>query len=206
MSDFHDFGERLAFSEGIALTDEVLTHIHDTIPGATRVEKALEVDDKNGTDYWVHRAHGLPSVSVDMKNRGFCPIERFGKDDACIETTSVYRGLPNGPWLDEHRHKPGWTIDERKRTDLIVYTWPHSPDLFTDASMRFWIVWFPHLCSAARQWWRAWAHEFGERPALNFGYLTLNTYPPRKTIRAAIDELTEGQVDEFGLVKKKPAR
>lgn len=187
---FHDFRERLEFSEGIALTDEMLRTVYQSIPAAKSMEKASTDDDRNGTDYWIHRHHGLPSISIDLKNREFCPIERFNSDDACIETTSVYRGPNRRPWLDCHRYKPGWTIDQKKRTDLVVYTWPHSADLLNDVGMRYWILYFPHLCEAANRNWREWSARFCERPAVNSGYLTLSVYVPRVVIAKAIKEIT----------------
>lgn len=212
LPDFYDFHERLAFSEGIAITEELLTHIFNSIPAATEVRKADEHADRNGTDYWVYRKHDLPPVSIDLKNREIDPRELYKSDDACIETTSVYRG-PDGkpvldrdrqewvnPWLDRHRDTPGWTVNQTKRTDLIVYTWPHSPDLFSTQALRFWILYFPHLCAAAQENWRLWAKRYGERSTRNDRYLTLNVYPPRSEIARAIRKLTTGVVDEHGLV------
>src|SRR5690606_1780156 len=128
----HDFAERLAFSEGVELEDAVLARIVDGIPGATGIRRAGQDDDRAGTDYWIDR-DGLPPVSVDVKHRAFCPIQRFGSDDACIETTSVYLGS-GPPWRDSGRRKIGWTLDPRKRTDLVVYTWP------AETGRRFWIL------------------------------------------------------------------
>lgn len=184
----HDFAERLAFSEGIEVGDALLDRLVADIPGATGIRRAVEHDDRQGTDYWIDRAHDLPPISVDVKHREFCPIERFGSDDACIETCSVYDGRPRSPWLDMNRRKIGWTLDPSKRTDLIVYTWTKGD------ARRFWILYFPHLCRASRSNWRAWAAQYGERPALNPDYCTLSVYPPRHVIAEAIRRLTSGEV------------
>lgn len=174
----HDFHERLNFSEGVELNQNILRHIYEMIPGAIDLERADKRDDKNGTDYWIRREHGLPNVSIDMKNREFCPIERFNRDDACIETCSVFQ---NG-----ERRKIGWSLDESKRTDLIVYTWPNPK------GRRFWIVWFPLLCQAARLNWEEWKKKFPERPAPNDGYQTLSIYPLRKVITESMREMMVG--------------
>ena len=184
----HNFGERLAFSEGIVPGDNVMTAISRMVPNATGVFRATEQQDRHGTDFWIERSHGLPAISIDMKNRSFCPIERFGSDDACIETTSVYRGRRGPPWDDEGRIKPGWTVDYRKRTDFIVYTWQKA------GGIRFWIVPFLPLCAAARRSWRDWSGKYPEKPALNHGYLTLSVCPPRSIIAKAIKEITAGEV------------
>lgn len=192
MNDFYDFHERLQFSEGVGLTNEMLQHILEHVPAATGWRKADRDDDRNGTDYWIDRRHDLPPVSIDMKNREICPIAKWGSDDVCIETTSVYTGPSKPPWTDNHRLKPGWTIDQKKRTDLIVYTWPHAADLFGAPRLRYWILYFPFLCSAANTHWRTWAAWHRERPTPNDGYTTLNVYVPRVEVAKAIKEFTSG--------------
>jgi hypothetical protein len=182
----HNFYERLAFSEGVALEQGLIEHLLDSIPGSIRIVRADEPDDKSGVDYWIER-RGLPPVGIDVKHRDIDPIERWNSDDACIETTSVYGGPPKPPWLDENRRKPGWTIDGSKRTDLIVYTWP-APQ----GHRRFWVLYFPHLCRAAQENWRQWARQYGEKPAMNDGYLTLCVYPPRRVIAEAMRKYTLG--------------
>lgn len=192
MPDFYDFSERLQFSEGIGLTAEILDHILKHIPAANRISKATQQDDRNGTDYWIHREHDLPPISIDMKNRELDPIQRGWGDDVCIETTSVYEGLDIKPYRDDLRKKPGWTVNEGKRTDLIVYTWPHAADLFGAPRLRYWILYFPFLCSASLKYWRQWSEQFGERSTPNRTYLTLNTYVPRSVVATAIREFTSG--------------
>lgn len=182
----HDFFERLAFSEGVEDGPEVLSAIANMVPNATAVRRANQSEDKSGTDYWIDRSHDLPSISVDMKHRGFCPIQRWQSDDACIETTSVYLGDSKEPWQDKYRRKPGWTVDYRKRTDFVAYTWP------ADNGTRYWIVPFVPLCRAARTNWRAWGAQLGEKAAYNHGYLTLSVYPTRSSIANAMRAFMQG--------------
>ena len=185
MSRIHDFLERLAFSEGIQPGDRLMASLKRMVPNAVDIVKATDAEDRSGTDYWITRTHGLPAVSIDLKSRGFCPMQRFSSDDACIETTSVYRG-DGPPWFDLSREKPGWTLDYRKRTDFVVYTWP-NPE-----GTRFWIVPFVPLCAAARANWRKWAEKYGERSALNRSYKTLSVYPPRAEIAQAMRRYMAG--------------
>lgn len=184
MKVVYDFQERLAFSEGIVPGDAVMTSISKMVPNATGIRRASENDDRHGTDFWIDRTHDLPPLSVDMKNREFCPIQRFGTDDACVETTSVYRGPK--PFTDRGREKPGWTLDYRKRTDFVVYTWP------SEDGVRFWIVPFVPLCAAARANWRNWLTEYPERIADNKTYKTLSIYPHRIVIARAMREFMSG--------------
>lgn len=193
----HDFRERLNFSEGIELTEGILRHIYNSIPGAIEVFRASGSEDRSGTDYWVSRSNNLPMISVDLKNRGFCPIEKFNSDDACIETTSVYlptvaeSGTPANRrgrnWKPQgRREKDGWSIDPTKRTDLIVYTWPAA------RGRRFWIVYFPILCQAARSNLDTWRSRYQEMPAVNRDYETLSIYPLRREIVEAMKALMVG--------------
>lgn len=183
----HDFIERLNFSEGIELEEELIQHLLDSIPASTGLVRATPTEDRSGIDYWITRAHGLRPIGIDVKHREFDPIERFNSDDACIETTSVYDGLPWPPWEDKYRRKLGWTIDSNKHTDLIIYTWPA-----TQGRRRFWVLYFPHLCRAAQANWRIWAAHYGELPAYNNGYITLSVYPPRYVIAEAMRKYTVG--------------
>lgn len=185
MPDIHDFTERLSFSEGIQPGGDLLNAVMKMVPNAKKIERATCNEDKSGTDFWIIRSHNLPPISIDLKNRGFCPIAKWGSDDACIETTSVYVGS-GPPWVDEKRKKPGWTLDYSKRTDFVVYTWPN------DGGTRYWIVPFLPLCAASRQNWRDWAKEYKERPAQNKHYKTLSVYPPKAVIVKAIREFTAG--------------
>jgi hypothetical protein len=162
-------------------------------PGANKITKATRKEDLAGTDYWVHRASGLPPVSVDVKHRSFCPVKRFSSDDACVEIVSVYR-CPKVPRTVEELKanrkfaiKPGWTVDKKKRTDFIAYTWPSEA-----GNRRFWVVSFPLLCTAARSTWTEWADRCRIRSATNFDYLTLSIYPQRSWIKLAMEHIAEG--------------
>ena len=185
----YDFNERLLFSEGIELHERLMVHLLESVPASVNIKKATEREDRNGTDYWIERDFGLPPISVDMKNRSMCPIKEYGSDDACIETTSVYRGPGGPPWEDSGRKRVGWSLDIKKRTDLIVYTWPTKEE-----GRRFWILYFPHLCAASINNWQLWVKEYGERKTLNNGYYTLNVYVPRTVIAKAMRELVYGEV------------
>lgn len=183
-----DFRERLNFSEGVKINDAILQHIVSIIPSAFRVEKSIISDDKNGTDYWILRKNLRP-LSIDMKNREFCPIERFGSDDACIETTSVYTGENNGIWENNKRIKIGWTLDETKETDYIIYTWPSGK------MRRYWILPFSFLCTAGKRHWKEWTNFYKEKSAVNNGYLTLNVYVPRNVIAQAMRKIMYGEIN-----------
>lgn len=186
MSHEWDFHERLSFSEGVEATVEFMDALRNIVPGAVDITRATEAEDRQGTDYWIHRGGNLHPISVDVKNREFCPIKRWGRDDACIEVVSVWSEVPK-------ICKPGWTVDSNKRTDYIAYTWP------SDNGIRYWIVPFHPLCRAAQINWRMWRRLHGKADgtkgmleARNNGYLTLSVYPPRSVIARAMRELMVG--------------
>ena len=184
----YDFQEQLAFSHGIDCHAGIMRHLIDSVAGASRMVKATENEDRSGTDYWIERRNGR-SLSVDFKHRSFCPIERFGPeyDDVCIETCSVFRGPNRPPFVEGQRVKVGWTLNEMKRTDFIVYTWPAS-----DGKRRFWVVPFPQLCRTAQKHADDWASRYHERSTPNPGYWTLNVYVPRSVVRDAMKPLFYG--------------
>ena len=189
----YDFAERLAYSEGIECPGALRRRLIDSIPGAYEIQKATKNQDRNGTDFWIHR-YELEPLSVDFKHRSFCPIQRWDSDDACIEWCSVYKAekgeqRPRPPYEPRRQIRPGWSIDANKHTDLVIYTWPAAL-----GKRRFWILFFPHLCEASRRNLEAWRTLYREEPTPNSGYWTLNVYVPRIVIAKAMRELTTGVV------------
>lgn len=139
----YGFQEQLRWSEGIVANEDDLTRIlRSRIPGCIEVERAALSDDRQGTDYWAHRDHGLRPLSIDLKARSEDPMETRGLDDVALETWSVI----------EHR-KPGWTRDETKQTDYILWLW--------QPTKRFLLVPFPALCKCFQHYWRTWCNEYG---------------------------------------------
>lgn len=100
--------------------------------------RADEQADKSGTDYWALRRN-LPPLSVDVKVRDedFAPR---GHDDLALETWSVIG------------QKPGWTRDQNKRTDFVLWFWRDTH--------RFFLVSFPPLCRVFDKYWREWAKKY----------------------------------------------
>lgn len=183
----HDLRERLDFSEGIEIEEDIVIAMRRIIPGCERIIRANTSEDRQGTDYWAIRKRytGHPPlrwISFDVKHRSYCPIEKWKSDDACIEYCSVHR---NGEC-----QSPGWTIDERKRTDYIVYTWPYGVN-----GRRYWIVPYHPLNIAAQINLGQWMQIYKTGKADNEGYVTLSVYPPRRVIAKAMKELMYGTTD-----------
>jgi len=138
----YDFGERLTFSQG---HDErgVRAVLLNRIPAAVAVLRASDTDDRNGTDYWVERRAPLPRLSVDVKVREedyAAKPEPWRADDLALET-----------WSDIGR-KVGWTRDESKRTDYVLWFWADTA--------RFVLVPFHPLCHVFSRYWEQWMRTY----------------------------------------------
>jgi hypothetical protein len=182
MKRVYGFDERYEYSNRSSVDRCVVNYLINTIPNCIGIKRADKHNDRRGIDYWLLR-NGVRPIAVDMKHYSYDPIDRYGVDTICIETTSVYTGPHTPPWLDEYRIKPGWTIDASKETDLVVYTFPQA-----NGTRRFWMAYFPILCLVANKYWRYWARQYGEYAAMNVGYMTLSVHPPREVVVSAMQE------------------
>lgn len=167
MRDF-DFRKQLVMSTGRSATNDVRQVLLDNIPGALEVTKATEREDRSGTDYWIRHARGEP-VSVDTKIRDFDPIERHGRDDLALETWSV---------VDK---KIGWTLDESKRTDYVLWLFP---------TRRWVLIPFLQLQAAFKKRQHDWCAVYRvaqqRTVAANGNWRSECVFVPRKEIWAAI--------------------
>ncbi len=113
------------------------------IPGATSVMRATVEQDKKGTDFWVWRKCRRP-LSVDVKVRKidytkFQPPDYA--DDLALETFNVIE-----------QSVPGWTRDENKQTDYILWFWKDTG--------RWALVPFVLLCIVFRRKWEEWKLQY----------------------------------------------
>jgi hypothetical protein len=126
----YEFDERRAMSSGVASSTSIEAILLANIPGAVAVRAADEAADRMGTDWWVDHVSGH-SQSVDAKVREE-DFARKGCDDLALETLSVVE-----------RNKVGWTLDETKRTDYILWLWKDT--------QRWCLVPFPMLCQVFKE-------------------------------------------------------
>lgn len=171
----YDFAERLAWSEGIADSDaDLLIILRARIPGCVAVERASLIDDRTGTDYWAHRAHGLRPLSIDLKARSVDPIDAYGTDDVALETWSS---------VDD---RPGWTRDPKKTTDYILWLWTPT--------RRFFLVPFPALCKVFERYWEEWAAAYPVWDQRNDGWMSQCVMVPRSVLIDALGRWMGGVV------------
>jgi len=175
----YDFKERMAFSDGhvaVATVEEVcLTNI----PGAETIERSTAKSDRNGVDWWVYR-RGANALAIDAKVRdedwSVKPLP-YRADDLALETWSVVEA-----------QVVGWTRNENKSTDYILWLWKDTG--------RWCLVSFPMLCSVMQDNWEAWRQAYKHRqqftPTNNGGYHSECVFVPRREIWKAIYEKFSG--------------
>ena len=167
-----DFAEQLEWANGFK--DAGIAQILKArIPACYDVQKADEASDRSGTDYWALR-HDLPPLSIDCKVRRLDPIDKYGEDDLALETWSV-KG-----------RSPGWTRDETKRTDYILWFWTTSG--------RFELVPFPPLCKAFSLYWERWSAEYGPHEQNSGRWQSECVFVPRDVIKAKIADWCSGRI------------
>jgi len=162
---FYDFDERLAWSRGATSTGDVASILLDRIPAATGIRKAKLAEDRQGTDYWVDRDHGLPPLSVDVKTR---QSSRHKKNDVALESWSVFR------------QKIGWTRDETKRTDYVLFYWADTH--------QFLLLAFPLLCRTFRQFGQGWRIQYRTAKQSSGDYQSQCIFVPIPVLLDAINE------------------
>lgn len=183
MSETFDFAKQMAMSHGVIGSIPIEELLLKQIVGSTGVRKADKADDKQGTDYFVDHIRGVP-LSVDIKARKDDPIDEYGSDDLALETWSVV-GV-----------KKGWTIDESKRTDYILW-------LFA-TTKRYCLVPFHPLRLAAKRFGAKWYAKYKVARQPNHGYVSECMFVPRVVVWQAIFDVCNGNAAETSVAKPAP--
>ena len=139
----YGFKERMALSQGISDQKDFAQILIANIPAALAVQKASNEHDRQGTDYWITRKNGGP-LSVDVKVRLTDFAYKCGKnqaDDLALEYWSV-----------QEARVVGWTLDQRKMTDYIMWYWADSG--------RWCLMPFPLLSAVFAQNVTEWVGEY----------------------------------------------
>lgn len=115
----HYFDERLAFSKALRQQCDEAT-LKDLFPKCVSVEKTGVEMDRAGVDYVVTLRRGA-RLSVDAKARDVgCQRWWRSGPEVALEVWSV---KPGGKYqMPPGRAKAGWTLDESKSVDLILFT------------------------------------------------------------------------------------
>jgi hypothetical protein len=146
----YDFKERLEFSMGSRKETDAET-IMVLLDGCLEVNANDAEGDDNGIDF-IATLRGGSKVAIDVKTRqpGCSKFWRNGEGEPelAIEKWSVMPGGTCG--IPLHSAKAGWTVDESKETDLILYTFDPK-----DSSVAY-LLPFQSLRLAARKMIPLW--------------------------------------------------
>lgn len=184
MTHSYTFEGRMVMSEGVTKAKTMGHILMQNIPGATKVRKANEKDDRNGTDWWVDHLRGDPlSIDAKVRSEDYSVKPRL-KDDLALEIWSVIDKL-RCDGTREPLRVVGWTLNEKKRTDYVLFFWQDTG--------RFCLVPFPMLCAVFREHKDAWCdkydhpQQFTPRPTRDYhGYWSQCVFVPRREVWAAI--------------------
>ncbi len=176
----YSFKRQLVMSAGVSATDDVKQILLENVPGAKAVRKASPTEDRSGTDWWIEHARDS-ELSVDTKIRPLDPIEKYGKDDLALETWSV---VPGSHSRDRSVSAIGWTLDETKRTDYVLWLWQNT--------RRWCLVPFPQLCAVFKRrqdtWYEIYKHAEQTTTKGGASYRSEMLLVPRREVWAAIYE------------------
>lgn len=183
MADY-GFGERAAFSEGRRQATDIET-IRAMLAGCVSVEatEGRSAENRAGVDY-IATLRGGAVVNIDAKAReSGCSRfwGRYHNDDVipqlAVETWSVVG------------KKAGWTLDESKRTDLILYTFDPAD---TEAC---YLVGFQHLRMAFRANEADWRMAYDEKGQTSNGgeWASRCLFVPAPVVLDAISAISIGR-------------
>jgi hypothetical protein len=170
MTHEFDFVDQLQFSQGVSIASDVSSILLSGIPGAVAIHAAHEVNDRNGTDWWVEmRSGAFLSVDAKVRSQDYAPR---GQDDLALETWSVMEAK-----------KVGWTRDITKRTDYILWLWQDTG--------RWCLIPFQMLCGVFVDRWQEWAksHQTAQQKTASLsgvGYHSQCVFVPRKDVWTAL--------------------
>ena len=119
----YNFKDQLTISKGNRSCSDEDT-IRRLLAGTVSVVVANENMDKIGVDY-IATIRGGAQVFIDIKTREIGCSKYWRSDpELAIEKWSV---MPGGKYsIPLDRQKAGWTIDESKITDMVLYVWHPS--------------------------------------------------------------------------------
>lgn len=121
----YDFDERLLWSKGRRQGSDIDT-LRAMFPTCLSVTKTSEAEDRAGTDYVIELRRGARlKVDAKARDKGCRQYWKAGPEVA-LEVWSVKPGGKYGI------RKPavGWTLDESKEIDLILFTFDPADHQF----------------------------------------------------------------------------
>jgi hypothetical protein len=185
----YGFAERMAFSKGRRQESDLET-LKVMFPGCSSVVKTCEADDRAGTDY-VITLRGGARLKVDAKARDAgCSMFWERGPEVALETWNV---MPGGKYrTPRSRGKVGWTRDDSKEIDLILFTFDPADHLFA------YVRPLPLLREAFRRncddWWRRYEARVQESAGNSGQWQSECVFVPLLTVDQAIEAASRRQL------------
>lgn len=144
----YNFVEQLAFSKGRVRESDEAT-LKAMFPECVSVEKTTTDVDRAGVDYVVTLRRGaIIRVDAKARSKGCRQFWRNGAPEIPMEIWSV---RPGGKYnTPRELSKVGWTLDESKDVDLILYTWDRADHEYA------YVRSFPLLRETFRRYFSEW--------------------------------------------------
>lgn len=128
MSTVYDFDERMAFSKAVRQESDLAT-LRLMFPACIDVRKTGRAEDVGGVDYVVSLRRG-GALAVDGKARD-AGCSRWWRNGAPEVALEIWNVRPGGSYATPpSRQKTGWTLDESRNVDLILFTFHPSDHPF----------------------------------------------------------------------------
>jgi hypothetical protein len=161
----YDFDERSRMSQSESSNLSIAEILVGQIPGAVNAHQSHETNDRNGVDWWVEHSSGK-HIGVDCKVREE-DWSKKGFDDVALELWSVVE-----------KKVVGWTLNESKRTDYILWFWRDTG--------RWMLIPFPFLVAVFKKNLNNWMGLYKkatQRTVMNgFSYHSECVFVPRQVI------------------------
>ncbi len=190
MSDFtRDFYEDLAFSKAQRQDSDIDT-LRAMFPTCASIIKTTEEDDKLGTDYVVTLRRGA-QLRVDAKTRSpGCRRFWAAGPELSLEVWSV---MPGGKFsTPRHKSRTGWTLDESKDIDLILFTFDAADHVF--AYVRPLALLRETFRRNFGDWYGAYRHEPQETRKDSLLYQSECVFVPLVIVDQAIEAMSRRKV------------
>jgi hypothetical protein len=182
----YDFQDRLKFSQGARCSTDTETILR-LLDGCASVTENVTEGNDNGIDYIAKLRRGA-AVYIDAKTRekGCSKYWRGGKPELAIELWSV---MPGGKYnTPKERARTGWTLDESKVTDMILYTFAPA-----DCPTAF-LLPFQSLRIAARRGVKEWMRKYKTDIQTSGGWQSQAVFVPAEVVVAAVCDTFAAQI------------
>ena len=170
----NDFDQKLSFSLGERENFDMNLIRKALAPSCVSVEKTDAETDKTGVDYIATLRRGA-TILIDAKSRekGSSRFWKNGEPELALEKWSVY---PD-PW---QQGKAGWTLNEKRNTDMILYTFDPSD------TRTYYLLPFHHLRMAFMHNLKAWEQRYGLKKQVSRRWRSEAVFVPAGVVLDAI--------------------